>query len=93
MNSDHRDNIGTHPAYSHDPETRLRARLDAARAQRARAEENYTEARNNLRVFLEHQEREQTLGDAMARHVEAHRAQVRRAEEIGVLDTREQGIA
>jgi len=56
MNSDHRDNIGTHPAFSKDPETALRARLDAARIQRNRAEEAYTKARNNLRVFLDTQE-------------------------------------
>jgi outer membrane protein TolC len=51
-NYDHPDNIGTHPAFSKDPETALRARLDAARTQRARAEETYMKARNNLRVFL-----------------------------------------
>lgn len=56
-NWDHADNIGTHPAYSKDPETALRARLDAARVQRTRAEETYTKARNNLRVFLEAQAR------------------------------------
>jgi hypothetical protein len=58
MNSDHRENIGTHPAYSDDPETRLRARLEAAERNKARADEAYTVARNNLRVFLEatHQE-------------------------------------
>lgn len=51
-NHDHNDNIGTHPAYSLDPETRLRARLDAATQKRTQAEKDYTTARNNLRVFL-----------------------------------------
>lgn len=57
MNSDHRENIGTHPAFSDDPETALRARLDAATRKRAEAETNYTTARNNLRVFLDTQRR------------------------------------
>ena len=51
-NHDHADNIGTHPAFSKDEETRLRARFEAARTQRARAEQTYTEARNALRTFL-----------------------------------------
>jgi hypothetical protein len=53
MNSDHRDNIGTHPAYSKDPETALRARLEAAQRNLTRAQDAYTTARNNLRVFLD----------------------------------------
>jgi hypothetical protein len=58
-NHDHADNIGTHPCYSKDPETALRARLEAARIQRARAEENYTKARNNLRVFYDSVEKQE----------------------------------
>lgn len=84
-NHDHADNIGTHPAFSKDPETALRARLEAAQVQRTRAEENYTKARNNLRVFLEAQEREARLAEAMTRHVEAHRAQVQAAEDLGLI--------
>lgn len=56
-NWDHADNIGTHPAYSKDPETALRARLEAAQRNKARADDAYTTARNNLRVFLEAKER------------------------------------
>jgi hypothetical protein len=57
VNQDHRDNIGTHPAYSEDPETRLRARAEAAQRRKAQADQDYTTARNNLRVFLEAKER------------------------------------
>lgn len=52
MNADHRDNIGTHPAYSHDPETRLRARLEAAQRNRERAEIDLQLAQANLDAFL-----------------------------------------
>lgn len=52
-NHDHADNIGTHPVYSKDPETALRARLEAAERNKARADDAYTTARNNLRVFLD----------------------------------------
>lgn len=51
-NHDHADNIGTHPAYSKDPETALRARLDAATRQKAHADAEYQRHRDNLRVFL-----------------------------------------
>lgn len=57
-NWDHADNIGTHPAYSKDPETRLRARLDAANRKRAQAEAEFMEARNNLADFLREKERQ-----------------------------------
>lgn len=53
MNQDHRENIGTHPALSDDPETALRARLDAAARRKAEADVAYTTARANLRVFLD----------------------------------------
>ena len=59
MNSDHRDNIGTHPAYSKDPETALRARLAAATARKAQADRDYTKARDNLAVFLDAQARQE----------------------------------
>lgn len=52
MNSDHRDNIGTHPAYSHDPETRLRARVEAAERNLERAQTTLNDARANLDAFL-----------------------------------------
>lgn len=52
MNSDHRDNIGTHPAYSHDPETRLRARVEAAERNLERAQTALNDARANLDAFL-----------------------------------------
>lgn len=55
-NHDHADNIGTHPAFSKDPETALRARVEAAARNRAEAERIYTTARNNLRVFLAEKE-------------------------------------
>lgn len=55
-NYDHRDNIGTHPAFSDDPETRLRARFDAAGRRLTQAAEDYTAARNDLARF--YQERE-----------------------------------
>lgn len=51
-NWDHADNIGTHPAYSCDKETRLRARLEAATRTMNRAQAAYTEARNNLTDFV-----------------------------------------
>lgn len=51
-NYDHRDNIGTHPAYSHDPETRLRARVEAAERILDRAQTNLRDARANLDAFL-----------------------------------------
>ena len=51
-NHDHADNIGTHPAYSKDPETALRARLDAATRRKSYADAEYQRHRNNLRVFL-----------------------------------------
>lgn len=52
MNSDHRDNIGTHPAYSQDPETRLRARLDVAYKRAKDTEAAYRKARAELNDFL-----------------------------------------
>lgn len=52
MNSDHRDNLGTHPAYSHDPETRLRARVEAAERNLERAQTTLNDARANLDAFL-----------------------------------------
>lgn len=52
MNSDHRENIGTHPCYSDDPETALRARLEAATRRKAEADREYQKARDNLSVFL-----------------------------------------
>lgn len=52
MNQDHRDNIGTHPAYSHDPETRLRARVEAAERILDKAQTNLRDARANLDAFL-----------------------------------------
>jgi hypothetical protein len=51
-NYDHRDNIGTHPAYSQDEETRLRARFEAAQNRQAEANRQYVTARDNLRAFL-----------------------------------------
>lgn len=64
-NWDHADNIGTHPAYSQDPETRLRARLEAAQRDKARADDAYTTARNNLRVFLDATAEAETVEDAL----------------------------
>lgn len=87
MNSDHRDNIGTHPAYSQDPETRLRARLAAATARRSQAERDYTEARNNLSAFLAEKEEQ----GGLTRHEQALAAQSALLHELGL--SREQGIA
>lgn len=54
-NYDHADNIGTHPAYSQDEETRLRARFEAAQNRQAEANRLYVQARDNLRAFLARQ--------------------------------------
>lgn len=51
-NHDHRDNIGTHPAYSQDPETRMRARVEAAQRILDRAQRNLRDAQANLDAFL-----------------------------------------
>lgn len=90
MNSDHRDNIGTHPAYSQDPETRLRARLEAAERRRSQAETDYTTARNNLRVFLEARDRiasemPDEYPSGYAAHLAAQEAQTTRARELGLI--------
>lgn len=55
-NHDHRDNIGTHPAYSQDPETRLRARLEAATTRKAEADRRYMQAKHDLADFLAERE-------------------------------------
>lgn len=61
-NYDHADNIGTHPAYSKDPETALRARVEAAERIYEKAETNLRQARLNLDAFLLRKEIEAEQG-------------------------------
>lgn len=75
-NWDHADNIGTHPAFSQDEETRLRARLDAADRNLTRAEQAYTAAQAALAEFTLRRDGEATTAWLGTPEVGKHRAEV-----------------